>query len=397
MIKINLHSLLYILLLFCILSGPRNLFAESKKAAPKQGTGIRIIPRTIDIRDDSVRIDVEIIVAGIRIPGEQSLSLIPELSSGSKRVILPSVILSGRQRARYDRREEAVAPNVKQIKPYHTWVGVRAEEKYNLRYRVAIPYASWMDHAALSLKQVSRSCCDELLLSDDVLTNDIALTSPCAKQEIEQIRPVALLPETAEVPPITVITPAPVPIKKTEVDPLHTSRLSEAEQRVVLSLYIDYPRGGSQVDPYYGRNRGELQKVDSVINSLLSDCSVMIREIRITGYASPDGAYYDNEALAKARSLGFKSYLSKSYGLQDYPFRTAWVAEDWEGLRKLLKGKPYEKVALGIIDRYGIFEGRERILMETDGGVIYRDMLHELFPLLRRMEIIITYKNTLPE
>lgn len=165
------------------------------------------------------------------------------------------------------------------------------------------------------------------------------------------------------------------------------------ERHASATLYIDYPRGGSAVDPLFGNNNAELRKVDKLLAPLLGNPHVQIKEIRITGYASPDGPYYNNETLAKARSTGFKSYLTRSYGLQDYPLRLAWVAEDWEGLRPLLRGKPYEKAALFIIDNYGVFEGRERFLMELDGGRPYKEMLHELFPRLRRLEIHILYNE----
>jgi len=165
------------------------------------------------------------------------------------------------------------------------------------------------------------------------------------------------------------------------------------ERRVAVTLYVDYPRGGSRVDPSYGNNYAELRKAENMLVPLLGDPDIHIKEIRITGYASPDGAYYDNEALSKARSLGFRAYLTRSYGLQDYPFRTAWVAEDWEGLRRLVKGKPYEAAVHFIIDNYGIFEGRERYLMDLQGRVPYRDMLENLFPKLRRIEVSILYEE----
>lgn len=235
-----------------------------------------------------------------------------------------------------------------------------------------------MEHASLKLKQVSRDCCTERLLADDVLTADIALPSPC-----ENVRD-------------TVVIVAAAPVVKEAAKPLlptPTPKSVPRERRLAITLYIDYPRGGSRVDPAYGNNYIELKKVDNLLVPLLSDYNVNIQEIRITGYASPDGAYYDNEALAKARSLSFRSYLTKSYGLQDYPFRTAWVAEDWEGLRQLLKGKPYEKEACRIIDTYGIFEGRERYLMDLQGRQPYRDMLENLFPKLRRIELSILYNE----
>lgn len=342
---------------------------------------IRFIPRSLTVSDDSVRIDLAINAKGITVPTEQALTLTPSLCLGKKRVSLPPVVFSGSRRARFDQREETVNPDRNRPVPYHVWVCGWRRNDYMLRYLVSIPYASWMEHAELRLKQVSRDCCTEQVLADDVLTADIELPSPCVT-----VRDTVVL--AAEV------VPAVKEVERIEVQKLTPPSPSEPqERRVAVTLYIDYVKGGSRVDPSYGNNYMELRKVDRLLAPLLGDYKVDIREIRVTGYASPDGAYYDNEALAKARSLGFRTYLTRSYGLQDYPFRTAWVAEDWEGLRRLIKGKPYETAVNFIIDNYGIFEGRERYLMDLQGRRPYRDMLVNLFPKLRRIELSILYEE----
>ncbi|MFV0582810.1 MAG: hypothetical protein ACK5N4_12280 [Parabacteroides gordonii] len=353
--------------------------------------GIRFIPRSLTVSEDSVRIDLTIRAKGIAIPSEQALTLTPSLHFGKKQVALPPVVFSGSQRARFDKREEEVNPDRNKPIPYHVWITGRRRNDYTLRYLVSIPYASWMEHASLRLRQVSRDCCTELLLADDVLTKDIDLPSPCvAAVRVDTV--VKVVPALHEVEKVATMTRPLPPVEREEEYPRRKPE-QEVERRVAVTLYVDYVRGGSRVDPSYGNNSMELRKAERMLVPLLGDPNIYIKEIRITGYASPDGAYYDNEALAKARSLGFRTYLTKSYGLQDYPFRTAWVAEDWEGLRKLIKGKPYEAAANFIIDNYGIFEGRERYLMELQGRRPYQDMLQNLFPKLRRIELSILYNE----
>ena len=342
--------------------------------------------------EDSVRIDLTIRAKGIAIPSEQALTLTPSLHFGKKQVALPPVVFSGSQRARFDKREEVVNPDRNKPIPYHVWITGRRRNDYTLRYLVSIPYASWMEHASLRLRQVSRDCCTELLLADDVLTKDIDLPSPCvAAVRVDTV--VKVVPALQEVEKVATVTRPLPPVEREEEEYPRRKPEQEMERRVAVTLYVDYVRGGSRVDPSYGNNSMELRKAERMLVPLLGDPNIYIKEIRITGYASPDGAYYDNEALAKARSLGFRIYLTKSYGLQDYPFRTAWVAEDWEGLRKLIKGKPYEAAVNFIIDNYGIFEGRERYLMDLQGRRPYQDMLQNLFPKLRRIELSILYNE----
>ena len=118
-----------------------------------------------------------------------------------------------------------------------------------------------------------------------------------------------------------------------------------------------------------------------------------IDEIRICGYASPDGNYRDNETLS-TRAARFSEYVRITYGLPRSLFSVSSVAEDWEGLIDLLQqtSPPYREAALDIIRRYGIFNGRERELMNLQGGIPYKTMLRELFPRLRRIEVTVSYR-----
>lgn len=70
--------------------------------------GIRFIPWSLMVSEDSVRIDLTIRAKGIAIPSEQALTLTPSLHFGKKQVALPPVFFSGSQRARFDKWEEEV-------------------------------------------------------------------------------------------------------------------------------------------------------------------------------------------------------------------------------------------------------------------------------------------------
>ena len=52
---------------------------------------------------------------------------------------------------------------------------------------------------------------------------------------------------------------------------------------------------------------------------------------------------------------------------------------------------PYADAALSIIRNVGIFNGREKQLMELRGGAPYRDMLRHFFPRLRRLEVSVRW------
>ena len=173
--------------------------------------------------------------------------------------------------------------------------------------------------------------------------------------------------------------------------------MADKTKQHVLStvLYIDYPLGKDDVYPDYKNNRKEIGKVDAILSPLLAERYLQIRRIRVRGYASPDGSYRHNEQLAANRSRLFSGYIRDAYALPDRLFDVSSVAEDWKGLVELLNQTkpPYYQEALDIIGTYGIFSGREKHLMDFRGGAPYKDMLKNLFPRLRRIEVVVEYDS----
>lgn len=161
-----------------------------------------------------------------------------------------------------------------------------------------------------------------------------------------------------------------------------------------LNCYFSYPQGESQIRKGYGNNGYELEKLERFIRSSFSDTLIYVRRIKLTGYCSIEGSYAANEKLAHDRANGFRNYLNFEYGLaRRYPVEVYYVGEDWEMLRQLVDAStlPEREEVLMIIDKTDIFKGREKKLMDLKGGVPYRRMMEEFFPLLRRVEIVVEY------
>ena len=62
----------------------------------------------------------------------------------------------------------------------------------------------------------------------------------------------------------------------------------------------------------------------------------------------------------------FAGYIRDAYDLPRHRIEVSSVAEDWEGLKELLQQTqpPYADAVLRIIRKYGIFNGREKQLMD---------------------------------
>ena len=89
------------------------------------------------------------------------------------------------------------------------------------------------------------------------------------------------------------------------------------------------------------------------------------------------------------------NYLDVEYGLaRRYPVEVNYIGEDWDKLRELAAAStslPGREEVLAIIDNTDIFKGREKKLMDLQGGVPYNFMMSGIFPLLRRVEIVVEY------
>lgn len=161
-----------------------------------------------------------------------------------------------------------------------------------------------------------------------------------------------------------------------------------------LSCYLSYPQGGYRVSRGYGNNAYELGKLGEFIRNALSDTLIYVRSIQVCGYCSVDGNYASNEQLARKRALDFKQFILSQYPfLKQYPVPVRWVGEDWDKLRSLVaaSGISERNEILLIMDRIGVFAGREKLLMDLSGGAPYRTMQELFFPLLRRVELTVEY------
>ena len=158
-----------------------------------------------------------------------------------------------------------------------------------------------------------------------------------------------------------------------------------------LTAFIDYPAGSTTLNPKYGNNRAELEKLNDRLRPLLASPKRM--RIELTGYASPDGSTKENEQLAGNRTIQFKNYLLKQYKLSnDGIVSVDWGGEDWEGLRSAVaaSGKAYTAQVLAILDGTISPDQRRKQLRDLEKGTVYKDMEKNFFARLRRIELTVT-------
>lgn len=340
-------------------------------------TGILFQKSDISLNNDSVHFNLIINANHFKVSPVRQLILTPVLKYGDKWEDLPPVIIMGARRAAYARREEALGEELYRVYPYAILIKEHRKKTTPISYNIGVPYVPLMNHAQLWLRQTSKDCCNERFLSLNKLSSDIALQDipQTIPDQPTHLAPVALPGGFI----VSYLTPQTETIKK---------------RNVCDTAYIDYRQNIYAVEPGFANNRHELKKISDLLSPLLTDGMSTIKSMHITGYASPEGSYADNEILARRRSQGFAEYLYETYPIKRNTIDISWVPEDWDGLTDLLNvsQKDYKEKALHIIRNHDIFHGREKILMELDGGKPYHSMLAELFPKLRRIVLYIGYE-----
>lgn len=358
--------------------------------APATGMaeGIRIVPHSIQVLHDSLHLHLQMDLDQVQVSSSMAIAFTPMLHNDKQQLDLPAVVINGARRERADRRErflERTTDKALYVRLRHN----RKPGSQTVDYRISVPYASWMQHASLLLRQESKDCCERYLLGIDTLKKDLM---PAVQTNT---------PPTTKVPVSHATLPRPTTSAKPTLafaemvswlTPIAGNNGKNRSRHA--TLYLDYPLGKDDIYPDYKNNRQELDKIDGLMAPLLDNELSEIDKIHIRGYASPDGNYRDNETLSATRAARFSEYVRIAYQLPRSLFQISSVAEDWDGLIDLLQetNPPYRKAALDIISRYGIFNGRERHLMNLQGGIPYKNMLRNLFPRLRRIEITVSYR-----
>lgn len=328
---------------------------------------------TAVVEHDSLRVEFWLDLQAYRVTPSRSFTFTPVLRGRGYLRELPPVVLSGGRRYRFDRREENLTANAVPLVPYARYVGKEAVRTDSVFYSYRLPYEEQMENASFVLMRESKDCCVLELLGIDVVAGNVMKPGLEAEE-----KNVAGSPCTPCIPCIPMVSYLPPKLERTK------RRWKEAVIR------IDYPVNRYEVHPSFMDNERELAKLDEVMPD--GDLA-KVRSVDIHGYASPEGPYQNNEILASNRARRFVDYMVAKYRLPASIFSVKWTPEDWEGLEQMLlrNRPPYYQEALDIIRTYGIFDGREKLLMDLRGGTVYNRMKKEEFMWLRRIVVKVNY------
>lgn len=329
--------------------------------------------------------------AGLRtssVSPDERLTFTPVLTGtdGQHRAELPPLVVNGRRRTAYYRREQVLDYQSRRPLPYAVvnlpTNEARHTDSITVHFRYRLPFASWMGSASLRLMSTGRECCGDYPLADVLLCTDLQQHAP-VRTDTLYLYLNALQPEAPEREPEQ-------PSHLLVQEEFRPAVISSGGHSVTFRLWF---RQGERhvVRELYG-NGAQIDRMRSTLQALAH----RLRTVQIISCSSPEGTYVQNEELTRNRGKAVMHYLLGALPtLSPRQVVTTERPENWEGLEWLLTNgdQEYRDAALAIVRTVPVLQYRETRLMELNQGNPYREMSRELFPLLRYADVIFTYEE----
>lgn len=303
--------------------------------------------------------EVEIGLYARKFPSDKMVVVTPllESSDGKQVHVFEPVALAGTKRAKAFRRSEVLSG-----KKQMDLVVVKNSAAYPLFvFHLNAPRSSWMKDARLVFFEN---------------------WSGCANCDLGEGKSVIELPKIEPYIPrynLSFIVPEAEPVK---------------ERSKKYSARFTYRVADATLLTRVGNNEDELNKIKEMIDEVRTDRNLELTSIAIVGYASPEGSVQNNLLLSERRAKSFADYLRIGYGLNKDMLSIDWKGEDWNGLREAVSASSIQNKheILMLIDYIRDVAERKRQIMFLSGGDLYRKLLSDIYPSLRRNELTLNFK-----
>ena len=187
----------------------------------------------------------------------------------------------------------------------------------------------------------------------------------------------------------------PTPVE--HIVPIIESPIEKGTQLCTLSkvFYVNYPFDKSNLLPAFAQNSVTLLSLQDMLDEIRNKTDFStIKQITITGYASPEGHPVYNDRLAHKRALSFYQHVSTQVTFPEEIVNIASGGEDWDGLLAALAQNPFnnsEELSQLIQNSNDRFKLKQD-LQNHNQGKTYRYLLRNIYPLLRKVVCTIEYE-----
>ncbi|MFI3285627.1 MAG: DUF3575 domain-containing protein [Rikenellaceae bacterium] len=181
------------------------------------------------------------------------------------------------------------------------------------------------------------------------------------------------------------------------------------QQAKTVKIYFD--QDSYVIDSNVMQNNESLGELSDYIDRLKSDTLTTVNQINVDSYTSPEGGKSYNQKLSQRRSESIYNYLIDNKGLDASLITKQHSGTAWERLKELLRESSLSSKdeLISIIDNtpeetwrrvndsdpwLTMVDSRLKHLMDFDGGVPYKYMYTQIFPLLRTSSVVTVYTTT---
>lgn len=294
------------------------------------------------------------------LPSCSRLVYSPRLIAQGHEYQLTPIVITGKNFNRLEERQQLLDdkqpgyPNAMHL--------VASGDSMQIRMSELVPFEMWMPQAKLQANVMLDACDRQTLLYTQDLANGV-LYIP--------------------------VMPGPALVKYVQ---------KEVEKKAEGFARFYYPVNGYTVDPALYSNRSQLDSMTVLMHRVLNDTNIHVNRIVITGICSPDGAWGYNEGLAKRRAEFISNYLINHERISSDLIETKYIAEDWEGLKKLISESTMsnKEALLNTIDEISNPDQREAALRKFPQ---FNYIKQNFYPQLRKVtyEIYYTTKEMVQE
>lgn len=325
------------------------LMATALSGATAAPVAVTVNDVKVERSESSLVVSMDLDASGLKVKSDREIRYLPVITDGNRRAELPVVVVAGRNRFIQNERHGSVAAPDILTRAGHT-----------IPYSAVVPYEEWMQSSRLVLMEDECDCgfSTGMAAESDLATLDFV--------------------ERVFAPRFVMVTP-PAELVKT--------------RSAKGSAYVDFPVNQTVISPAYRRNPEELAKIRQTIDAVATDPDSRVTSVEIVGFASPEGSYALNERLACGRSASLADYVRGLYSFPADVMHTAWVAENWQGLRDYVASStlPDAKELLTVIDDSSLAPDAREWRLKSKYPEAYAYLLKNVYPGLRRSDYTVDY------
>ena len=166
------------------------------------------------------------------------------------------------------------------------------------------------------------------------------------------------------------------------------------------SFAVFYRSAVSDIEPGYKDNASTLKAATKGLRSIVYNGNLRIYKVYIIGAASPEGSKELNARLSRDRAEGVKTFLKDiEPRLTDSDFVVVSRGEDWEGAAKIAEmfdSQSGDGMISGIFKDSRNAESKKMTMKRLNGGKVWRKLITDYYPSLRRTDIHVLYSTVKP-